>query len=429
MQHEFGLFVRRLPCLRLLLFTPGPREGVSCVFCMKIPRQACATVGAFRNSLDIQHERSYDERGEESGFRKEGKEEVLHMDVGKKTGGKSITIYDIAKEAGVSPATVSRVLTNSARVRPEKKQKIQELIEKYNFTPNAMARGLSDTRSRVIGIIAADVRNPFYSEVFVACELAARRLGYTVLLCNSLGEAGLERQQLEKLQEQRVDAVIQMGGRVDDLVSNLEYVELVNAMPERIPMVINGKLDGTQCFQVQIDARKTMDLLMEHLIGLGHREIALVGGRADVLSTFEKIQRYKQLLKQNQIPFRPELVQEAGHYNDAGAYAEMNRMLDAGIVPTAVIAINDYSAAGIARSLTEHGYRIPEDISLVSYDNTYIAEMLIPKLTSIDYDYGNLGRKLVETAIGALEGKEIPKLQMLEPTLVVRESSGPARAL
>ena len=149
-----------------------------------------------------------------------------------------------------------------------------------------MARGLSDTRSRVIGIIAADVRNPFYSEVFVACELAARRLGYTVLLCNSLGEAGLERQQLEKLQEQRVDAVIQMGGRVDDLVSNLEYVELVNAMPERIPMVINGKLDGTQCFQVQIDARKTMDLLMEHLIGLGHREIALVGGRADVLSTF-----------------------------------------------------------------------------------------------------------------------------------------------
>ncbi len=386
-------------------------------------------MGAFRNSLDIQHERSYDERGEESGFRKEGKEEVLHMDVGKKTGGKSITIYDIAKEAGVSPATVSRVLTNSARVRPEKKQKIQELIEKYNFTPNAMARGLSDTRSRVIGIIAADVRNPFYSEVFVACELAARRLGYTVLLCNSLGEAGLERQQLEKLQEQRVDAVIQMGGRVDDLVSNLEYVELVNAMPERIPMVINGKLDGTQCFQVQIDARKTMDLLMEHLIGLGHREIALVGGRADVLSTFEKIQRYKQLLKQNQIPFRPELVQEAGHYNDAGAYAEMNRMLDAGIVPTAVIAINDYSAAGIARSLTEHGYRIPEDISLVSYDNTYIAEMLIPKLTSIDYDYGNLGRKLVETAIGALEGKEIPQLPMLEPTLVVRESSGPARAL
>lgn len=350
------------------------------------------------------------------------------MDVGKKTAGKSITIYDIAKEAGVSPATVSRVLTNSARVRPEKKRKIEELIGKYNFTPNAMARGLSDTRSRVIGIITADVRNPFYSEVFVACELAARRLGYTVLLCNSLGETRLESQQLEKLQEQRVDAVIQMGGRVDDLVSDLEYVELVNALPERIPMVINGKLDGTQCYQVRIDARSSMDLLMEHLIGLGHREIALVGGRRDVLSTFEKIQRYKQLLMQNQIAFRPELVHETGLYNDAGSYEEMNRMLEEGIVPTAVIAINDFSAAGIARSLTEHGYRIPEDISLVSYDNTYIAEMLRPRLTSIDYDYANMGQRMVETAIGALEGRDLPRLQMLAPTLIVRESSGPVRA-
>ena len=88
--------------------------------------------------------------------------------------GKNITIYDIAKEAGVSAATVSRVLTNNAKVRPEKKERILQLIEKYQFKPNAMARGLSDTKSKIIGIIAADVRNPFYAQVFVACELAAR---------------------------------------------------------------------------------------------------------------------------------------------------------------------------------------------------------------------------------------------------------------
>ena len=349
------------------------------------------------------------------------------MDEGKLSGGKTITIYDIAKEAGVSAATVSRVLTNSANVRREKREKINQLIEKYNFTPNAMARGLADTRSKVIGIIAADVRNPFYAEVFVACELAARMHGYTVLLCNSLGEAELEKQQLEKLMEQRVDALIQLGGRADDLVSDLEYVELVNSLPVKMPMVVTGKLDGTQCYQVQIDAMKSMDLLMDHLIGLGHREIALVGGYAKVLSTFEKIQRYKQILQRNHIPFRPEMVEEHGSYNAASAYVRMNRMLEEGNIPTAVIAINDFSAAGIAQSLTEHGYRIPQDISLVSYDNTYIADVLIPKLTSIDYNYENLGNKLVETAIGVLEGKAIPKLQMLEPTLVVRESSGPVR--
>ena len=349
------------------------------------------------------------------------------MDEGKLSGGKTITIYDIAKEAGVSAATVSRVLTNSANVRREKREKINQLIEKYNFTPNAMARGLADTRSKVIGIIAADVRNPFYAEVFVACELAARMHGYTVLLCNSLGEAELEKQQLEKLMEQRVDALIQLGGRADDLVSDLEYVDLVNSLPVKMPMVVTGKLDGTQCYQVQIDAMKSMDLLMDHLIGLGHREIALVGGYAKVLSTFEKIQRYKQILQRNHIPFRPEMVEEHGSYNAASAYVRMNRMLEEGNIPTAVIAINDFSAAGIAQSLTEHGYRIPQDISLVSYDNTYIADVLIPKLTSIDYNYENLGNKLVETAIGVLEGKAIPKLQMLEPTLVVRESSGPVR--
>lgn len=166
---------------------------------------------------------------------------------------------------------------------------------------------------------------------------------------------------------------------------------------------------------------------MEHLLQLGHREIAMVGGRTSVLSTFEKVQRYKQILKRNGIPFRPELVQEDGTYNDAGAFAHMDRMLDQGIVPTAIIAINDYSAAGIARSILNHGYRIPEDISLVSYDNTYISELMIPRLTSIDYDYESVGEKLVETAIGAIEGREIPKLQIMLPTLVVRESSGPVR--
>ena len=99
---------------------------------------------------------------------------------------KVITIYDIASEAGVSVSTVSRVLTNNANVRPEKKEKVQQLINKYNFKPNAMARGLTDPKNKVIGIIAADVRNVYYANIFVACETEARKAGYRVLLCNSL---------------------------------------------------------------------------------------------------------------------------------------------------------------------------------------------------------------------------------------------------
>lgn len=339
---------------------------------------------------------------------------------------KAITIYDIAKEAGVSASTVSRVLTNSANVRKEKKEKVLALIEKYNFKPNALAKGLADTKTRTIGVLAADIRNPYYASLFVACENAARAVNYTVVLCNSLGEMAKEMELLGKLQEQKVDAIIQFGGRVDDLVSNEEYVELINQVMTSTPVVVTGKLDGTRCHSVRIDSMKAMELLMEHLLKLGHKRIALVGGRKDVLATFEKLQRYKQILKEYMIEYDPQLVSEDSSYDFESGYRDMNRMLDKGIRPTAVIAINDFCAMGIMKSLTEHHLRIPEDISVVSYDNTYMAEMAMPRLTSIDYNYEEYGRKLIDTATAMIEGRKIGQLRMVTPTLVVRDSSGAA---
>lgn len=347
------------------------------------------------------------------------------MQVQKNNENKAITIYDIAKEAGVSAATVSRVLTNSARVRPEKKKRVLELVEKYNFKPNALAKGLSDTRSKVLGIMSADIRNPYYAELFVACEQAAREAGYTVLLCNTLGETQREEDMLQMLKVQQAEAIIQMGGRVDDLVSNMEYVELVNQVMATTPVIITGKLDGTQCPMVRIDSMESMDLLMDHLLSMGHRRIAVVGGRMNVLSTYEKFLRYKQILKENGISFDADLISEDGTYDEDGGYRLMNQMLEKGVIPTAVIAVNDSTAAGVMRSIIEHGYRIPGDISLVSYDNTYMTEITIPKLTSIDYNYEEFGRKLVETAIAAIEGREVSYLNTVTPKLVVRESSGP----
>ncbi len=349
------------------------------------------------------------------------------MQVQKGNENKAITIYDIAKEAGVSAATVSRAMTNSARVKPDKKARILKLVEKYNFKPNALAKGLSDTKSKVIGILAADVRNPYYAELFVACEQAAREAGYTVLLANTLGETQREEEMLQMLRGQQAEAIIQMGGRVDDLVSNVEYVELVNQTMSTTPVIITGKLDGTKCHMVRIDSMATMELLMEHLLSLGHRRIAVVGGSMSVLSTYEKFLEYKQILKENGIPYDPDLVSEEGFYDEKSGYELMNHMLDKDVKPTAVIAVNDPVAAGIMRSITEHGYRIPEDISLVGYDNTYITELLIPRLTSVDYDYEEFGRKLVETAVAVIEGKEVDYLKTITPRLVIRESSGPVK--
>lgn len=346
------------------------------------------------------------------------------MHVQKTNDNKIITIYDIAREAGVSASTVSRVLTNSARVRPDKKQRVLELVEKYNFKPNALAKGLSDTRSNIIGILTADIRNPFYAELFVSCEQAAQECGYTVLLANTLGETVREREMLQMLKGQQAEAIIQIGGRVDDLSSDTEYVELVNQVMANTPVIITGKLDGSQCHMVRIDQKLTMDLLMEHLLSLGHQRIALVGGDMGVLSTYEKFLRYKQILKEHGIPFDPALISETGSYNEKSGYELMEKMFARGVVPTAVIAINDSTAAGILRSILERGYSVPGDISLVSYDNTTLTELMIPKLTSIDYNYAQFGRLLIQTALAAIDKTPVDRLQVVTPKLVVRESSG-----
>lgn len=342
---------------------------------------------------------------------------------------RAITIYDIAKEAGVSPATVSRVLTNSAKVKEEKREKVEALIAKYDFKPNVLAKGLADTRTRTIGVLAADVRNPYYASLFVACEQAAREAGYTVVLYNSLGQIENEVELLGKLREQKVDAIIELGGRVDDLVSNIEYVEIVNQIMSTIPVIVTGKLDGTRCHAVRIDSMRAMELLMEHLLGLGHQKIALVGGRQNVLATFEKYQMYKQILRENRIAFDPDLVTGEGSYDFKTGYNQMNELLTKRTDMTAVIAINDFTAIGVMKSLSEHGFRIPQDISVVSYDNTYTAEMAMPSLTSIDYNYEEYGRELIETSIAMIEGKKWDTLRMVTPSLVVRESSGQAPIL
>jgi len=337
---------------------------------------------------------------------------------------KSITIYDIAKEAGVSPATVSRVLTNSANVRPEKKERVQQLIEKYNFKPNALAKGLADTKSKVIGLLLADVRNPFYAALNVACEIWAHKNGYSLLAANSLDVLEQEKDLLERFQEKRVDAIIQVGGSVDDLTTNIEYSDFVNRITAITPMVVTGKLDGTQCHMVQIDNVKVIDLQMEHILSLNHKKIAFIGGSMDVISTYVKGQRYKQILQRNKIDFEPELFLANSAYGVDDGYRSMNRLFESGNIPTAVIAINDFTAIGVIKSIAEHGYRIPEDISIVSQDNTYLAEMVTPAITSVDYNYHEFGRMLIDTAIAAIEGRDVPMLQVVTPKLVIRESSG-----
>ena len=334
-----------------------------------------------------------------------------------------ISIYTIAKEADVSPATVSRVLTGSARVSEDKKSRVQNLIRKYDFKPNALARGLSNIRTKIIGLMVSDIRNPFYATMAVECEKAAVENGYLLMLCNSLGSNETETAYLERFYEQRVDAIIQIGGKVDELVSDTDYVENINKIANTTPVLITGKLDGADCYQVNIDEGQSMELLMQFLIENGHKDIALIGGRDNVKSTMDKRLRYRQMLHRYGIPFKEEYIVEGKSYDIESGNSSMRNFIGKDYpLPSAVIAINDFTAVGIIRALREHGYRIPEDISVVSFDNTYIAETCMPRLTCVGYDYKLFGKTLIETAIGAVHNKELPQIQMIKSGFVIRDS-------
>ena len=335
----------------------------------------------------------------------------------------TISIYTIAKEAGVSPATVSRVLNGSARVSEEKRARVQALIEKYSFTPNALARGLSSVETKVIGLMVSDIRNPFYATMLVECEKAASEKGYLMMLCNSLGSNEMELTYLEKFNSQRVDAVIQIGGKVDELVSDTGYVQSVNKVASSMPVLITGKLDGADCYQVNIDEGQAMELLISFLIENGHRDIALLGGRDNVKSTVDKRLRYRQMLWKYGIPVREEYIIDGDSYDiESGSEAMRQFMREDHPMPSVVIAINDFTAVGVVRTLREAGYRIPEEISVVSFDNTYIAETCMPRLTCVGYDYRMFGRLLVDTAVCAIHGEEPPRVQMVKSRLVIRDS-------
>ena len=331
----------------------------------------------------------------------------------------SVTIYDIAREAKVSPATVSRVLTGSARVKPAKEKLIRELMEKYGFQPNAMAQSLVDGRSRLIGLLAADIRNPYYAEVCVACEMAAFRSGYRVLLRNVLNRNEAEDDTLDVFTAHRVDAVIQIGSRIDELAGDPEYVRRINRLGR--PFISTGKMDGADMYTFGIDSAEGIRIAFEYLMGLGHERIALMGGALRVRSTYEKWSKFIYMLGLYNIPLRQGYVQE-GNYDFTSGYECMQKLLDLEDAPTAVIAINDYTAVGALSALNNRGIACPGDISIVSHDNTFLTGITTPRLTSISYGNVELGEGLVNTAVNVIEQRETPRATYLIPTLVERGS-------
>lgn len=339
---------------------------------------------------------------------------------------KNITIYDIAKEAIVSVSTVSRVLNNTAPVKASTRDTITKIIEKYKFQPNALARSLIKKETGTIAMIVPDITNPFFPEVFGGAEYEAKKRGYTFFLCNTANEYSRESEYLTILREKRVDGIVFIGGRINLADCPPELLQEVMEAAETIPVVlVNGNLAKSGLHRIYTDEALGAALATQHLIDLGHRDIAFLGGLDYMTTTNQKVKAVKKKLEENQLKLRQEWVQY-GEFSIPGGRKLMNRLLDGKNRPTAVLCINDFTAIGAIKAATERGLQIPNDISIVGFDDSPLATAVIPELTTVTQNTNELGKIAVERIYQINNGMPAKRTTVLQPKLIVRQSSGKA---
>ncbi len=334
---------------------------------------------------------------------------------------KGVTIYDIAKEAKVSTATISRVLNGKGNVSVKKREEIMNIVNRHNFVPDARAKSLRKTHTKTMGIITSDLRNPFFSNLLIECEKLANEAGYTIFSCDSLEQMDMEVKLLKRLDRQKVDAIIQIGGSSDHEKDNEVYRECITSIARRIPIVTTGYAICNNCYSVMTNEANAMELVLEYLINLGHKDIAFIGGNDTIRSTAEKRKQYMKFLDNRKIPFNALYVLDT-EYTKEGGYAGMKTLLELEKIPSSIIVINEMAAVGAIKAIKEYGLRIPMDISVVSFDNTYISEAITPALTSVGCDYADFAKKLVGTTLKVLEGEKAEDISYVDSLFVIRDS-------
>lgn len=345
---------------------------------------------------------------------------------------KTVTVYDIAREANVSVATVSRVLNNTAPVKKATRDRIMELIHKHQFQPNALARSLLKKETGMIGIILPDITNPFFPAVLAGVEQEARSRGYTFFLCDTVStnrdsadQYVRESQYLSLLMEKQVDGIIMIGGRINLARPDKEMVQEVVEAGKRVPiLLLNGNLPGGGLYRIYTDETEGAELATQHLIELGHRDIAFVGGYRHMSNTIQRQQGFTKTMRRHGLHVRREWILDGGFSVESGK-ALMERLLRGSERPTAVFCANDLVAIGALKTAHKAGLRVPEDLSLVGFDDIPYASNSIPELTSVSLKCHELGRTSAELLHRLITRDKVKKNTKLRPELIVRESTAP----
>lgn len=328
------------------------------------------------------------------------------------------TIKDIARRAGVSTATVSKVLTQKDRfIGEETRRKIWSIAEELNYTPNAIARSLVTRSSRVIGIVVPDILNAYFTELVRACDEAARERGYATILCSSDSDPEKEASHLTFLASHGVDGIVLAAS---DLIPNIGLLERL-----RIPIVsMDREIPDIGCLAARIDTdyEKGAFLAASRLIDEGHKRIAFISGSPNAVNTRSRRAGYERAHRDARLSIDPSLI-ECGEFNHRFGVLATRALLDRTQF-SAISCMSDMLAMGAMAALRERGLRVPGDCAVIGFDNIYIAPLLARPLSTVERRISESGQLAINALIDFVDDPTRPRrVVTIEPSVILRETT------
>ncbi len=332
---------------------------------------------------------------------------------------KNATIEEVAQLAKVSKATVSRVLNKSNLVGYKTKNKVLHAIDELNYQPNLIARYLRKQETKLLGIVLPDISNPFYSKVLKGIEEIACSLEYDVVLMNTNYSEERELNSIQTLIERRVEGFCFMCHHLDE--EKMEFLEK-SGMP--YVMISRTVYTNSNIPFVNIDNIRGGYDAASYLISQGHRRIAIITGPGDdECSSVDRFTGYRQALQEANIPINPDYLKE-GDFTFARAQELAIELLTLDEPPTAIFAVSDETAIGAIRGAISLDYRVPEDLSIFGFDDLEMAQFYNPTISTIAQPMEDMGRKAAQILINIVEKKPVEQIQLILPhEVIVREST------
>ncbi|SDI00959.1 LacI family DNA-binding transcriptional regulator [Alteribacillus bidgolensis] len=331
-----------------------------------------------------------------------------------------VTSKDVAKKAGVSQATVSRVINKYPYIRQSTREKVLSAIAEMGFTPDQVARSLNIRKTTTIGLIVGDISNSFFAETAKVIISEARELGYDVILSNTNHESGNLKKSIDTFIGKRVDGMI--IGSVERFDEEIQYLYESN-----FPVILyNTKVDTEHCHSVVLNNTKGAVLATEHLLGLEHEKIAYITLPLKYSTLFERMEGYKQALSDNGLKYDPELVY-TGNISHQSISKFLDKLWAMKDRPTAIFAASDQIAVTVMEICKNKNIKIPEDISIIGFDDITLSSSPFIHLTTISQQHKRMSSMVVEKLTRFIEDDHSknkgPEQTVLEPELIVRSTT------